>query len=108
MSARIIFYRAGGWTDRARAYKLLIDGEECGRIKRDSSLSVDVPAGKHRITAWIDWCSGNVVMVDLEEGGLVEIDVSNRHGVLRSQFVISRAPATYLALMSRSGDKTGP
>lgn len=104
MSARIIFYRAGGWTDRARAYKLLIDDEECGRIKRNSSLAVDVPAGQHRVTARIDWCSGNIVTVDVEDGGLVEIDVSNPHGALRGPFVISSAPDTYLALVPRSGE----
>ncbi len=108
MSARIIFYRAGGWTDRARAYKLMIDGEECGRIKRNSSLAVDLPAGRHRITARIDWCSGNVVTVDLDEGGMVEIDVSNPHGPWRSQFVLTSTPDTYLALTPRAGGKTGP
>jgi hypothetical protein len=108
MSAQIIFHRGTGWVDRARAYKIVIDGEECGRLKRNSSLKVEIPAGPHEITAKIDWCGGNVIFVDAKEGGVTEIDVSNQHGALRSQFIISSAPDTYLSLVPRRGDNTGP
>jgi hypothetical protein len=69
MSARIdIERRAGGYTDRARAYKVLVDGQESGRIKAGETHSVDVAPGHHEVQIAIDWGRSPVIGLDLIEG----------------------------------------
>ncbi|MEO1140476.1 MAG: hypothetical protein AAFW87_13590 [Pseudomonadota bacterium] len=98
MSARIIFHRGGGWTDMYRAYKLSVSGREVAKIKRNSSVTVEVEATQHMLTASIDWCSSNILFVDLAQGGTLAVDVVNPHGPWKGQKVIYRAPDTYLQL----------
>jgi hypothetical protein len=69
MAARVdIERRAGGYTDRARAYKVLVDGSEVGRIKAGESYGADVAPGHHEVQIAIDWARSPVVELDLAEG----------------------------------------
>jgi hypothetical protein len=36
---------AGGYTDRARAYKVLVDGEERGTVKHGEGVEIEVEPG---------------------------------------------------------------
>ena len=107
MTAQVTFRRGGGWMDRWRAYRIMVNDHEVARLKRNRHVSVDLPAGRHVITAEIDWCGGNVLTVDLADGDDIEVDVTNRHGVWRSQRVITQAPGTYLTLTITLRRKAG-
>lgn len=52
------------WMDRARSYKVHVDGEQVGEIANGGSLVVDVPDGTHEVQLRIDWCSSPVVRVE--------------------------------------------
>ena len=49
--------RDSGYADSMRAYKLLLDGAEIGKIASGESKSFEVTPGEHTIQAKIDWCS---------------------------------------------------
>jgi hypothetical protein len=53
----LIINRDSGYADSLRAYKLLLDGHEVGKIRGGESKSFTVSAGEHTIRAKIDWCS---------------------------------------------------
>jgi hypothetical protein len=57
--------REGGWVDRARKYKVLVDGEEVGRVGAGESVTADVPAGSHEVSLKIDWCRSRKQTVQL-------------------------------------------
>jgi hypothetical protein len=52
----LIVRRDEGWTDRIRKYRILLDGEEIGRIGEGEELRQEIADGPHVIEAKIDWC----------------------------------------------------
>jgi hypothetical protein len=58
--------RDSGYTDSARAYKVVRDGNVVGKINDDQWLELEVAPGKHQLQMKIDWCYSN--MVDFEMG----------------------------------------
>lgn len=66
--ARITVERAKDYVGVFRAYLLVIDGTNAGRVKRGKSLTVDVEPGHHELHLSLDWtCSPSVNLV-LGEG----------------------------------------
>lgn len=59
---------AGGYTDRARAYQVLVDGREVGKLRDGQRITVDVPPGRHEVFARIDWCLSPTVVLELAAG----------------------------------------
>ncbi|MEA2448330.1 MAG: hypothetical protein QOG63_262 [Thermoleophilaceae bacterium] len=69
MAARVdIQRRPGGWVDRARAYKILIDGSEVGRIKAGEAHAFELAPGAHELHLAIDWTRSPSVEMQLAEG----------------------------------------
>lgn len=62
----------GGYTDRGRAYKLLIDDEERGELKHGEGVEVEVAPGPHRVQMKLDWARSPVLEVELAEGRRAE------------------------------------
>ena len=60
--------RGGGWVDALRSWKVIIDGTERGRVRRNSVQTFEVDVGPHRVEMKIAWCGSNQVIIDLAEG----------------------------------------
>jgi hypothetical protein len=43
------------WRGRWRAYKVFIDGEEVGRLRRGETAQFDVGPGEHMVQVGVDW-----------------------------------------------------
>ena len=54
MNSEIVIRRDKQFKDRVRAYRILIDGVERGKIKTNGVLKIPVSEGRHLIEAWID------------------------------------------------------
>jgi hypothetical protein len=73
-SAVLILSRAkGGRRDLFRAYKVLVDDDEVGTIKRGQRLELPVAAGRHVLRLTIDWCSSRPLQLELSAGESVEV-----------------------------------
>lgn len=59
---------SGFYTDRGRAYKVLVDGEEAGDVRQGETKSFTVEAGSHEVQMKIDWCRSRPVAVDAAPG----------------------------------------
>jgi hypothetical protein len=57
-----------GLGDAVRAYRVLIDGDSVGTIRRGASLSVDVPAGRHSVALKLDWTGSPTLTADVSPG----------------------------------------
>ena len=89
--------------DRARAYRVLIDGEEVGRVKQGERIEFAVRAGLHTVELRIDWCRSPVRTLSIGEGDTVRL-VCHPAGnswtglwdatVRRAQYIVVRAPDT--------------
>ncbi len=60
-----------GWDDAARAYKVIIDGKEAGKILKGQTLQFDLAPGHHTLRLKIDWCSSRELIFDVAEGKTV-------------------------------------
>jgi len=98
-SAHVEFRRLGGFVDMLRAYKLLVNGQEVGRIKRKSTLQVAVPVGSISIGARIDWCQAEPLELTLDAGETAVVEVVNTHGALKSGYAIVGGAWNYLTLI---------
>jgi len=66
--AKIIINRKGQYRNRLRGIKVLIDGQEVGSVKNDSSEEFTVSSGFHEVQCKIDWCSCKPLQVNVNEG----------------------------------------
>jgi hypothetical protein len=64
--AKIIINRKGQYRNRMRAIRVVIDGNEVGTVKNDSSEEFTVEPGKHTVQCKIDWCGSQVFEVDVK------------------------------------------
>ena len=61
-----------------RSYRILLDGEEVGRLKEGRELRLEIEEGHHVIRAKIDWCGSHPLSF---EAGSDDITVNVRSGV---------------------------
>jgi hypothetical protein len=66
--ARVTITRGTAYVDRARAYKIMLDGQEVGRIKNNTSETIPVPAGPHELFLKVDWASSPTATFDAAPG----------------------------------------
>jgi hypothetical protein len=64
--------------DIGRTYKVFIDDQAVGAIRRKETKTFEVPPGKHQIHLEIDWCSSRRVSVELPPGEEVKLTCSAR------------------------------
>jgi hypothetical protein len=59
---------ANRWRDRARAYRVLVDGTEAGKVLWGSTWRLSVPPGGHRVRLAMDWARSPEVEFDVQPG----------------------------------------
>ena len=62
-----------GLQDRFRAYRLIIDGRQAGKLKRGQCVQIGVEPGRHSVQMAIDWCSSKILDVDVAAGAQVSL-----------------------------------
>ncbi len=73
--ATLKFNRANEWMNRARAYKIYIDGNKIGEIANGQTNTTEIKAGQYSIVAKIDWCSSQELIINIAENEIKELDV---------------------------------
>jgi len=90
--------RAGGWVDRARKYKVLVDGEERAEIGAGDSKSIDVPPGSHEVSMKIDWARSETVTVDVADGKDAKLYCEPNANPLSVVYYVSFGRKKYIGL----------
>jgi hypothetical protein len=91
-------FRHSGYTDKLRKYKIIVNGSEVGAIARNSVVDFKVPSGAVKITARIDWCRSQPLLIEAHPGKRVEIEVLNRRGPFLAGLSTIFAHDSYLTL----------
>lgn len=55
MTSLLVRRVEGGFRDRFGTYKVLIDDEEAGRLRRGGSVQIQLQPGQHVVQVAIDW-----------------------------------------------------
>ncbi len=101
MSSFIEITRDQGYADKGRAYVVLLDGKELGRLNDGESKKFSVAPGAHRLALKIDWCGSNEVEFNLRDQQTLKFEArSNLRGsrLFLAGLYVFFAPKKYLAL----------
>ena len=75
--AKIIINRKNEWMNRARAYKIFIDGEQQDPLKHGATGEYVVDAGLHIVECKVDWCRSNKLNLHVNETGVSMLKVES-------------------------------
>jgi adenine-specific DNA methylase len=95
-SAWIDVERKEGLRDRARAYKVMIDGQEAGTIRHGQQQSFEVVPGTHEVFLKIDWCRSPKRTVDVAGGGRAKVTCVPSGTIWTAIFAIVFKPTSYI------------
>jgi hypothetical protein len=98
---------AGGYTDRARAYKVLVDGEERGTVKHAEGVEIEVEPGAHQLQMKLDWAGSPTLDVEIADGERAEFVCAPNATPLSAIFYALFRRSTYIRL-ERSAPSTPP
>jgi hypothetical protein len=96
--ASIRIKRRSGFADSLRAYTVVLDGQEVGKLRADKEIVIDTTAGKHTLEMQIDWCSSKPVSFSLAEGESKAFECGNNTKLIFTTFYIRLWPSDYLWL----------
>ena len=97
--------RDSGYADRARAYKVVVDGQTVGEIRNGETREFPITSGQHDVSLKIDWCGSKIISFIATEGDVFTFDAkSNLRGrrLLMSPWYALFAWNSWLVLEMRS------
>ncbi len=71
--ARLVLSRGDDSAGMMRSIRVTVDGEPVALLKPRTVAEVDVPPGRHRVRASMDWTTSRAMDLDLTPGERVEI-----------------------------------
>jgi hypothetical protein len=73
--------RDSGYADRLRAYTVVLDGQEAGKVGNGETVELPISAGQHSLSLKIDWCGSNTIAFTALEDDVITFDArSNLRG----------------------------
>jgi hypothetical protein len=73
------------WMDRNRRYKVTIDDQVMGQLRKNQSESFEVACGEHRVRIRIDFLKSNELTISVQEGQTLDV-YCRGHGSLVALF----------------------
>jgi hypothetical protein len=86
-----------GYPDRLRAYRLRLDGQVAGRIRRGEELALDVEPGHRALQLTIDWCKSRTLELDLADSE-VQLRCWSAANPLTALYWLTRRRSSYIGL----------
>lgn len=65
--AKLIITRNSEFFNRARDYRICLNGEEIGKIASGKTKEFDIPEGTNTLKAKIDWCGSQDFRINLNK-----------------------------------------
>jgi hypothetical protein len=90
--------RASAYTDRVRAYHLLVDGEDVGTIKNGETKTFPIAPGAHEVMLKIDWAYSPPVRIEVAPGATVRLSCRPKANPLTGLYYTLFARKKYLKL----------
>jgi hypothetical protein len=74
MSVLVVRRAHAPWRDRARDYRVMVDGKQRAAIGNDATVQIPVTPGQHLVKLAIDWCGSEELTVDVPHGQIVRLE----------------------------------
>lgn len=74
---KLVLTRKSEFVNRARAFKVIIDGQQAGTIKNGGAEEFHLAPGQHKIVCKVDWCSSGEYSIDIKEEEVIYLQVGS-------------------------------
>lgn len=101
MSTAISLKRDSGYADRLRKYRVLVDGQEIGRIGDSEEKTFQIAPGQHQLIVRLDWAKTPAVSFEAMQDQTAKFSCgSNLRGMrlILALYYVVFAPSKYLWL----------
>jgi len=86
---KLLIHRISEFENRARKIKIELDGTPFAKIKNGEDLELEIPSGKHTLQAKIDWCSSNLIELDIDNSSKIKVVLSSGSGSALYRMIFS-------------------
>ncbi len=76
-TSRIVLSRSSEWMNRARSFKVMIDGQQAGSISNGGTEEFKLEPEQHKIFCKVDWCSSREFDVNIAAGETAYLHVKS-------------------------------
>lgn len=73
---KLILSRKKEWQNKAKSFKVYIDGEKIGNISNGEIQEIEIEQGKHQLQLKVDWCSSPEIEVDISDDKAIMMKTS--------------------------------
>lgn len=77
MSVKLVLSRKSAWLNRARPFKVLVDGEPVGKIGNGKVEEFELSQINQTVECKVDWCYSNKYEITSAEGDIIYLQVKN-------------------------------
>ncbi|WP_282945723.1 hypothetical protein [Cellulomonas endometrii] len=100
--ARLLLSRGDDSAGMLRHIRVTVDGAEVARLKPLTALEVEVPPGRHRVRASMDWTTSPALELDLAPGERVEVRTGLPFSMIWRMVTAPRATLTIERVEARA------
>jgi hypothetical protein len=86
------------WMDRARDYRVLVDGQQRAQIGNDSTVQIGVTPGEHVVRLKVDWCGSPEVAITVAHSAIVRLECRPNAGALSALLYVTIWRHRYISL----------
>ena len=72
--------RVSEYENKTRKIRIEVDGKLITKIKNGENIALKLSTGQHFIQAKIDWCSSNLLEIEMEEHSEINIELKKGEG----------------------------
>lgn len=93
--------RDSGYADRLRAYSVILDGIQAGKIGNGEIKEFPIPPGQHELRLKVDWCGSNAIQFAASNNDTLSFSArSNLRGMklLAAVWYVFVAPKSWIVL----------
>ncbi len=87
-----------GYMDRLRAYRVMVDGQEIGRVKNGETATYDVTPGQHQVQLGIDWARSPSLTVNVGPGEEIRLLAAPKANPFTALYYITFGRNQYIDL----------
>ncbi|MCG9972746.1 hypothetical protein [Christiangramia crocea] len=94
---KLLLKRNSEWANKMKTYHLYLNGREFTEIRHDEVLSFEIPEGKYRLEARVDWCGSQPLELEFKEGEIRKVEIT---GFVFSKYLFPSALSTLIIYMA--------
>lgn len=86
--AKIIINRSSEFSNGLRSIEILLNNNNIGEMKDGESKEFEIAPGSYTLKAKIDWCSSNLINLNIKNDDIIRYNLSGRNPFLALFYIL--------------------